>query len=238
MRLFRSFLFSIWFNVVSFVLVMGGLPIAAFAPRRMPAYAGVWGRSVLAGMPLFDCQVVIEGAENLPKSGKMLIASQHQSAFDTMLWFRLVPHPRYIVKIELMRIPLFGILARLSRQIGVDRDAGASALREMLHEADRAWDEGAQIVIFPEGTRADVGTVAKLHPGVAALARHSHLPVIPVTTDSGMCWGKGFWRKRPGTIRVIIHPALPAGLRREALMTQLQALFEAEAAAQRSVGPL
>jgi 1-acyl-sn-glycerol-3-phosphate acyltransferase len=189
-------------------------------------------------MPLFDCKVVIEGAENLPKSGKMLIASQHQSAFDTMLWFRLVPHPRYIVKIELMRIPLFGILARLSRQIGVDRDAGASALREMLHEADRAWDEGAQIVIFPEGTRADVGTVAKLHPGVAALARHSHLPVIPVTTDSGMCWGKGFWRKRPGTIRVIIHPALPAGLRREALMTQLQALFEAEAAAQRSVGPL
>ena len=138
MRLFRSLLFSLWFNLISFVLVMGGLPVAAFAPRRMPAYAGVWGRAVLAGMPIFNCQMVIEGVENLPRSGKMLIASQHQSAFDTMLWFLLVPDPRYIVKIELMRIPLFGWLARHSRQIGVDREAGASALREMLGEADRA----------------------------------------------------------------------------------------------------
>ena len=234
MRLLRSVLFSIWFLGVSFVLVLAGLPLAAVAPRKLVPYARMWGRMVLRGMPLFNCQMVIEGHENLPESGKMLIASQHQSAFDTVLWFLLVPNPRYIVKIELMRLPLFGVLARLSRQIGVDREAGASALRDMLKEADRAWAEDGQIVIFPEGTRAPFGTVAPLHPGVAALARHSGLPVIPITTDSGLCWGKGFFGKRPGKIHVRIHPALPGGQRRDALMKQLESLFEAEAADQRA----
>jgi 1-acyl-sn-glycerol-3-phosphate acyltransferase len=235
MRLIQSGLFSLWFNVASFVLVMGGLVVAAVAPQRMVEYARLWGKAVMLGMPLFNCKVVIEGLENLPTTGKALIASQHQSAFDTVLWFKQVPNVRYVVKIELMRIPLFGRLARLSRQIGVDREAGASAMRNLLRDADQAWSEGAQLVIFPEGTRAPAGTVAKLQPGIAALARHSGLPVIPVTTDSGLCWGKGFWGKRPGTIHVRIHPALPAGQRREVLMAQLEALFEAEAAGQRAV---
>ncbi len=232
MRLFRSFLYSLWFNSVSVVLVLVGLPLGVLFPNALPRYAMFWGQALLAGLPIFNCQYVLEGAENLPKSGKLLIASQHQSAFDTILWFKLLPVPRYVVKIEIMRIPLFGFLAKLSRQIGVDRSAGASAMRNMLRDADIAWAEGAQLVIFPEGTRSNYGTAATVQPGIAALAKHSGLPVIPVTTDSGLCWGKGFWGKRPGKIRVRIHPALPAGMRRQELCAALQTLFDAEALAQ------
>jgi 1-acyl-sn-glycerol-3-phosphate acyltransferase len=109
--------------------------------------------------------------------------------------------------------------------IAVDRSAGASAIRSMLKGADRAMAEARQIVIFPEGTRAPPGTVLPLHPGIAALAARTGLPVVPVATDSGRCWGRRAFRKHPGVIRVAIHPPLAPGLPRAALLAQLSAIY-------------
>lgn len=81
------------------------------------------------------------------------------------------------------------------------------------------------MVIFPEGTRVAAGTTAPLQPGIAALAIRSKVPVIPVITDSGRCWGKGAFGKRPGIIHVEIRPALPMGLARDELMRQLEKEF-------------
>jgi 1-acyl-sn-glycerol-3-phosphate acyltransferase len=162
------------------------------------------------------------GAANLPDSGPALIASAHQSAFDTLVWLTLVPRACYVLKQELTRIPLFGWLIPCTRMIVVDRSAGAAAIRHLLREADRAVREDRQIVIFPEGTRAPPGVRLKLQPGIAAMAARSRLPVIPVATDSGRCWSRRAFRKYPGTIRIVVHPPLPAGLPREALMTALE----------------
>jgi 1-acyl-sn-glycerol-3-phosphate acyltransferase len=230
MRLLRSGLFSLWFFGVSFVLVVWGM---CLRPDRLPAHGIVWSRMVLKGLPICGIRIEITGREHLPKGGAMLIASMHQSAFDTLIWLQLLPFARYIVKAELLRIPMFGILAVRSGQIGVDRDGGANTMRQLIRDGGAALDAGGQVVIFPEGTRAGVGELVELQPGVAALATRAQLGVIPVLTDSGLCWGKGPWGKRPGVIHIHIQPPLPAGLRRPELMRRLGEIFAAEVSTQR-----
>lgn len=226
MKSLRSFAFSIWFVLATFMLVLCGLPLAIFARRLLKPYARVWSPVICLGMPICGMSYKISGLEHLPKSGPMLIVSQHQSAFETMVWFKLVPDARYVMKIELMRLPLFGWLAKQVGQIGVEREGGAQSMRALFRDASKVWREGGQVVIFPEGTRAKPGAPISLKVGFAALAKASKMPVIPVTTDSGRCWGKGMLAKRPGVIHVDIHPPLPAGMGRDELMAELRRLFE------------
>jgi 1-acyl-sn-glycerol-3-phosphate acyltransferase len=97
-------------------------------------------------------------------------------------------------------------------------------MRHLVKAGRAAAAEGRQIVIFPEGTRVPPGQRVPLQPGVAALATATGLPVVPVATDSGYCWGRRAFRKLPGTITIRVRPAIPPGLHRVAL---LQALVEA-----------
>jgi 1-acyl-sn-glycerol-3-phosphate acyltransferase len=139
----------------------------------------------------------------------------------------LLPRCCYVVKQELLSIPLFGKLIIGSRMIAIDRTAGSAALRALLREGDRAAREARQIVIFPEGTRSEPGSVRELQPGVAALAARTKLPVIPVATDSGRCWGRRAFRKRPGVIRIVVGEPIPPTLERQELMLSLRARLSA-----------
>lgn len=222
----RSALFNVWFYGTTLLFALGGIGVRAFAPGRSVAYARVWARTVLSGMrPLCGISWQVSGSEHLPASGPALIASMHQSAFDTLIWELLVSNFAFVLKRELTRIPLFGPLLRTTGMIAVDRSAGAAAIRDLLRGGDRAMAEGRQIVIFPEGTRVAPGEHAALHPGVAALATRTRLPIIPVATDSGRCWGRRAFRKRPGVIHVAIQPPIEAGLPRDVLMARLAAAF-------------
>jgi len=183
---------------------------------------------VLGGLKaICGITVTVTGREHLPQGGAALIASQHQSAFDTIVWLLLVPDATYVLKRELTRIPLYGTICRRLGMIAVDRDGGASAIRALLRAGDGAVADGRQIVIFPEGTRAPPGAVLPLHPGVAALATRTGLPVVPVVTDSGLRWGRRAFRKEPGVIHVAIQPPLPARLPRTELMARLAELYAA-----------
>jgi 1-acyl-sn-glycerol-3-phosphate acyltransferase len=228
----RSLIFNIYFYGLTVIfavsslagraLGLGGTPVWAMSLARR------WAKSVLAGLgPICGITYVVTGTEHLPRNAPGLVASNHQSAFDTMVWLTLLHQPAYVLKQELMRIPLFGALCRLSGMIAVDRGAGASAIRTLLRAADTVKSENRVIVIFPEGTRVPPGQVGELHPGVAALASRTKLPVIPVVTDSGKCWGRRAFKKIPGVIRIDIQPPLPAGLRREELMERLEAIYVA-----------
>jgi 1-acyl-sn-glycerol-3-phosphate acyltransferase len=220
-------LYSIWFSVMSVVLVCAGLPLGLFAPHLLKHYAGFWSRACYAGLPICGIRYVVTGRENLPQSGPLLIAAQHQSAFETLLWFTLLDDCRYVMKIELFRLPVFGWVAQQFGQIGVERGAGAQTMRGLLRDAKKAWSEGGQVVIFPEGTRATPGQPIQLKVGFTALARMSNMAVVPVSTDSGHCWRRGWLTKRPGIIHVNIHPAIPAGTDREVLVAEVTRLFEA-----------
>jgi len=222
----RSAAFNLWFYGATVVLATFSAVVQSGPTAWSHGIARFWARTVLAGLkPLCGITVVVSGREHLPVSGPALIASQHQSAFDTVVWLLLVPSPAYVLKQELTRIPLYGGMIRKLGMISVDRSAGAAAIRSLLRGADMAVAQGRPIVIFPEGTRAPPGAPLPLHPGIAALATRTGLPVIPVVTDSGLRWGRRAFRKRRGVIHIAIQPPLPAGLPRAVLMERLAALY-------------
>jgi 1-acyl-sn-glycerol-3-phosphate acyltransferase len=232
MLVLRSLLFNAAFFGLTALACLAFLPLLA-APRRWSlAVIRLWARAVVALLRgLCGVRLRVEGREHLPAGGPALIAAKHQSAFDTIVWFTLLPDAVYVLKAELFRIPVWGWHARHAGMIGVDRQGGAKALRGMLHEARAAAAEGRQIVIFPEGTRVPPDARAPYQPGVVALAQATGLPVIPAATNSGRVWGRRSFLKRPGEILLRVLPPLPPGLPRAELLPALEARIEAAQAA-------
>jgi 1-acyl-sn-glycerol-3-phosphate acyltransferase len=127
------------------------------------------------------------------------------------------------MKAELMRIPVWGWIARRHGSIPVERDGSASALRAMMRAAEAAIAEAREIVIFPEGTRVPVGEAPALKPGVSGLYRLLKLPVVPVALDSGRLWPRRGFLKRPGTITLRFGAPIPPGLPRADFEARLHA---------------
>ena len=232
----RSAAFNAWFTGVTLALGLIGIPLRWVVPGGALRLAQLWSGLVLVGARVL-CGVRIEvtGREHLPAHGPMLIASQHQSAIDTVIWLRLVPRVSYVFKAELARIPLFGPLLVPAGQIPVQRGGGMAAMRAFIDAGQRAVADDRQIVIFPEGTRVGVGAAVRLRPGVALLAARTGLPIYPVATDSGRLWGRNAFRKRPGVVHVMIGPPIVPDLSPGALMARVQASWTDCHAARRPV---
>lgn len=231
MSLLRSALFNLVFFSLTFVMTLFlATPTRFVAPRRIHDVAALWARIMLWALRAI-CGIRLEvfGQDRLRGDDAKLIASRHQSAFDTIVWLTLLPRCCYVLKRELLRIPLFGPLLPLAGMIAVDRTGGAPALRGLMRDGELAARNRRQIVIFPEGTRGAPDGILPLQPGVAALASHTHLPVIPVVTDSGLCWGRRAFHKRPGTIHIRVLEPIPAGTGRDRLMSRLDAALRADA---------
>jgi 1-acyl-sn-glycerol-3-phosphate acyltransferase len=218
----RSALFNAVFFAVSFLLTLPATVVRLVAPERVIYLAILWARILVAAARLIcGIRLEVSGLAHIP-TGAALIASRHQSAFDTFVWLTLLPRACYVFKDDLLRIPLFGSLITATGMIAVDRSAGGAAIRQLLRQADHAVREQRQIVIFPEGTRGEPGSPVVLQPGIVALASRTGLPVIPVSTDSGLCWGRRAFHKRPGTIRIAVGRPIPAQTERPALMDALR----------------
>jgi 1-acyl-sn-glycerol-3-phosphate acyltransferase len=222
MTVLRSALFNVVFFAISTVLTLAATVVRVVAPRHVLCVAMLWARCLVVAVRII-CGIRLEvtGLEHIPP-GAALIASRHQSAFDTFVWLTLLPRCCYVFKKELRRIPLFGSLVSASGMIAVDRDAGGAAIRALLRQADGAVQDRRQVVIFPEGTRSEPGKPGTLQSGIAALAARTGLPVIPVSTDSGRFWGRRAFRKKPGTIHIVIGQPIPARTERKELMRALE----------------
>jgi 1-acyl-sn-glycerol-3-phosphate acyltransferase len=228
----RSLTFNLAFWVTTALVAFFGLPLLWAAPRRWVMVTIHWyARAVLFELRLLcGVTVRIEGGERLPRGGAALIAAKHQSAFDTLVWLILVPDACYILKKELLKLPLWGWWATGSGQIAVDRAAGGAAMRHLIRAGRKAALDGRQLVIFPEGTRTAPHERVPYQPGIAALAAATGLPVLPVATDSGLRWGRNAFLKHPGLITISVLPELPARLDRAMLLAQLEEVIETETA--------
>jgi len=232
LTILRSALFNALFYGSTALTVVFGLPLIAFPPGVMHRYLRAWARTMLWFLRVVcGIRLRVTGAENLPLDGPALIAAQHQSAFDTVVWHALLPRPAYVMKAELMRIPGWGAMARHVHSIPVDREGGASALKRLVRATREAAAAGYQVVIFPEGTRSAPGEVAPWQPGFAAMAAATALPVVPVATDSGRFWGKRAFTKRPGVLTVAVLPPILPGLPRAELTARAEKAVAAASAA-------
>lgn len=224
MTMLRSALFAAGFVTATALLVFLLSP-ALFASRRTARRAGaVWGRvTIFLLRTLAGIRHKVRGS--LPPPGT-IVAAKHQSAWETFVLAALLPDPVYVVKRELLSIPGVGWYFRRAGQIAVDRRGGASALRRMVEGAKVALENGAQVVVFPEGTRTAPGERRPYHPGIAALYRETGAAVVPVALNSGRHWSRRGFRMRPGTVRLEFLEPIPPGMDRRAFMACLEDRIE------------
>ncbi|WP_238996831.1 lysophospholipid acyltransferase family protein [Entomobacter blattae] len=198
-----------------------------FIPHYALAYAKCWTALSIFGLKwICHIQIDVQGLEKLPQDRPFLIASQHQSAFDTLVWMNILSRPAYIMKHELTRIPLLGPMLLLAGMIPIDRKGGSAALRKLTATAIEKAAQGFQIIIFPQGTRTSYGEHLPIQPGIALLAKETKLPIFPVITNSGLHWPKKGILKFRGTIYIRVGLPLSPTLPRKELLTTLQETWE------------
>ena len=167
----------------------------------------------------------VEGAEHLPE-GPCLIASTHESAWETLFYHLLLDQPVMFAKREVFSYPVVGLLARKAGHVPVDREGAPDAMRKMFRAGVKALERGRKLLIFPGGTRQP-GPPKRIQGGVGVLYGLARVAAVPVQVRSGHCWPPGRLLKYPGTITVRILPPIPAGLeRREFLDLLTRALGE------------
>jgi 1-acyl-sn-glycerol-3-phosphate acyltransferase len=224
MQRLGSLLFAALFYPGTLLFVLAAFPASLIGTRAVRAVVHGWaGFHAALASALLGIRARVEGS--IPP-GVHLIAVKHQAMFETLEILRIAQTPVVVLKRELSDLPLFGWVTRRYGVIPVDREAGASALREMLVLGRAAIAEGRPIVIFPEGTRVPVGETPELRPGFAGLYRALGLSVVPVALDSGRMWGRGL-SKRSGVVTFKIGEPIAPGLKREEIEARVHAAINA-----------
>lgn len=219
----RSAIFNLLFFVWTGLLFGGIFWLLLPLPRRaMEIAVRFWSRSVIWLLRLVvGVDFQFRGLEHLPP-GPCILASKHQSAWDTMIFFELLERPVFIVKPDLMKSPFYGWYARKVGMITAVR-TGMGAIRSLLTQSRAALADGRQVIIFPEGTRVGVGRHVKFHQGVEALYSALDAPMIPVALNSGLFWPRRSFRKYPGCILLEFLAPVEPGLPRGAVIKDLEA---------------
>lgn len=220
----RTVAFSIVFYGSSILIVATSPLSALFGRRQLQRHVHFWADTLYwSARLILGIDMRIEGA--MPE-GPVLFAAKHQSMYETVALVRVLEAPAMVMKRELSDIPVWGWSARRYGMIVVDRAASASALRGMMREAKETLADGRSVLIFPEGTRVDVGETPKLKSGLAGLYRMLGLPVVPIALDSGRVWPlKG--PSRPGIVTVRFGEPIPPGLPRPELEARVHAAINA-----------
>eukprot|EP01037_Dinobryon_pediforme_P007392 gene7392-7458_t len=222
----RSLIFNIAFYVNLTVLMLVGLP--RLLGGRVPAmkHARLWGASSIWLMEkICNIKVEFRGLDNLPQ-GACMIASKHQSVFETFALLIHCPDFTYAVKKELRKIPLFGWYLAATEQIAVDRQKGGAIMPQLLRAAGVAFEEGRQFLIFPEGTRRPAGAPPAYKFGVAQIYAGSNVTCVPVALNAGLFWPRRSFLLYPGILVVEFLEPIAPGLERRAFFELLQERIE------------
>lgn len=226
MLICRSLLFNAVFFVHITLRMVALLPLLLFPRKAMIRGVQAWARSnlwllrVIAGI-----DVEFRGLEKIPP-GAVLVAAKHQSTWETFALLTILDDPTFVLKRELMWLPLFGWLASKAGMVPVNRGAGSIALNDMNERARGEAGRGRQIVIFPEGTRRAPHAEPVYKFGIAHLYATLDLICLPIALNSGLFWPRRRFIRRPGTIVVEILDPIAPGLSRKAFFDELQAHIE------------
>jgi len=222
----RSVLFNILFYLNTIVFLIIGLPTFLMPYQAIVEVAKTWGRAnlfllrVVAGV-----KFELRGRDRIPP-GALIVASKHQSAWETFALMHLFASPAFVMKRELLWIPVFGWLMFKGRMVGVDRSAGMRALIGLAAAARAELARGRQLIIFPEGTRRPVGAEPAYKSGIAFLYAQAGVPCLPIALNSGVFWPRRSILRRPGTVVVEILDPIPPGLDKKAFVARLEQAIE------------
>lgn len=163
-----------------------------------------------------------------PPTDDCIIAAKHQSFLDILAIAHAVPERAFIMKREVLRVPIMGWYAHKAGCIPIDRTKGRDAMRQILHEieARRSGEGLGQLIIYPEGTRTAPGEHRPYKHGVATIEHGTGLPCIPVAVNVGLFWSKRGIPMRPGRAVIEFLPAMPQGLTSREMIAALEQVIE------------
>jgi 1-acyl-sn-glycerol-3-phosphate acyltransferase len=233
-RRIRAFqwLGSVIFTTLLFVLspfwgalitLLGWLPF-----RGLYKFARGWAGSNM-WLARFFCGLkwAVEGRENIPHEGAHVSMWKHTSAWETMAQMIVMPPQAWVLKREILWIPLVGWACWMLKCIAIDRGAGHRAVNQVLDQGRDRLASGIWVLVFPEGTRMEPGQTRKYGMSGALLASQAGVKIVPVAHNAGDFWPRRGLLKKPGTIRVVIGPPIEAtGRDPRELNNEVQAWIE------------
>lgn len=222
----RSLIYNVLFYVVLVFWIIVGLPTYAMSRSAILWVAKRWAANSTWLLRVV-CNVKVEyrGVEKIPK-GPLLVASKHQSMWETFALLLFFDQPLYILKRELTLVPFFGWYLIKAGMIAVDRRAGGRALLKMVRQASEEVRRGRQLIIFPEGTRRPVDAPPQYKPGVAQLYSSSRVSCLPVALNSGLFWRRRTFMRYPGTLVMEFLDPVPPGLARDEFLERISTVIE------------
>ena len=225
---FRSIIFYLLLYMWTLTLGVLALPYLLLPNSYVRSLANLWISGILELLKL-TCGITyeIKNIENIPDRA-VIVASKHQSAFETLLLFRLVKNSIFIHKRELFLIPIFGLYLKKSNMISINRNEGAKAIRKMLNEVKQNILNGYSIIIFPEGTRKKPGDPPDYKTGIAGIYKESEAEVLPVAVNSGNYWPKHTFIKKPGNIIIKFLKPIPSKLEKSEFLKKVESVIEDE----------
>lgn len=204
------------------------MPIALLGTRRFAwAWAVQWMRAVMFLWKwTTNSTYEFRGVENIPEGG-FIIASKHQSTWETLGLALCIYDIVFVLKKELMHIPIFGWFAWKAKMIPIRRGERSKVLGPMIDAAREAVTAGRSIVIFMEGTRMAPGTTRTYKQGAVRMYDALDCPILPVAVNTGLFWPRnGFWRYSGHVIIEFLPPIMP-GLSKRKAHEQLEREVEA-----------
>ena len=232
MQYLRSLLFTTYM-MVSACLFGGLMGLCFWLPHRSQyAIARSWARLLLWMLErLCGLRFIVSGRENIP-AGNHVVMCNHTSAWETVAQFLLFPPQVWVLKRELLWIPLVGWGLRRLRPIAINRGAGHRAVGQVIEQGKERLAEGLWVIIFPEGTRVRAGQAKKYGVSGALLATAAGRLVVPVAHNAGEFWPRRGFLKKAGTIQVVIgKPIDAAGKDPRVLNDEVRGAIEAGLAA-------
>jgi 1-acyl-sn-glycerol-3-phosphate acyltransferase len=223
----RSLIFNIFFVLNNIVWFICALPLIVLPRKKFFLWVlHPWCWSNLY-MHSWICGVRMEfrGRENIPE-GACIAAAKHQSAWETLALAASFKEPRYILKQQLMWVPLFGLYLKRTGQVPINRGNKADAIAAVNKASALAMKEGGQLLIFPEGTRRPVDAKPNYKMGVAHLYEALNVPVVPIAINAGVVWPRRTFLRYPGLVVMEYLPVIQPGLSKEEFILHLEREIE------------
>jgi 1-acyl-sn-glycerol-3-phosphate acyltransferase len=226
----RSTLFNLCFYALTGLACIFLLP-TLFLPRQAFLFVvhGFVTTADFLAKHILGLTYEVRGQENLPVSGSYIVASKHQSAYETLKLHILFNDPAVVLKKELLKIPLWGKYLDKSDVIAIDRSTPKSAIKSIQDGARDMAARGRPMVIFPQGTRVGPEQTSKDKPykiGIVRMQEATNLPIIPMALNTGIFWPRNSWYKKPGKVIFEFLPSVEVGEDATKTLKQIESVLE------------
>ena len=223
----KSLIFYILLSFWTILLGILFIPFLIMPKNKLNIAVHVWIWGVLYLLKrICGLSYELKGIKHINDINAKIIASKHQSAFETLVLYYTIPKAIFIHKYELFFIPIFGLYLKKLDMVAINRSKRIKTLNKLIIKSKLKISKGYSLIIFPEGTRKTPGADTDYKSGVAGIYKELNTGVIPVAVNSGIFWPKNSLKIKPGKIIIEFLDPINKGLTKEDFLKILEEKIE------------